>query len=73
MPLKYGAGIKQAVTIFGSIHGALFVLFCLALLWVWVADKWKFSKVVIAFVAANFPFGAFWFENRLKKEEAGAS
>lgn len=69
MPLKYVFQIKQAVTVVGTIHGALFVAFCLALLAVWRSEKWSFTKVFTAFVAANLPFGAFWFESRLKQEE----
>lgn len=72
MPLKYIAGLPQAVKIFGTIHGALFVLLCLVLLNVWIKAKWPLGKVVLAFIAANIPFGAFWFEARLKKEEATA-
>ncbi|HLO97747.1 MAG TPA: DUF3817 domain-containing protein [Fimbriimonas sp.] len=69
MPLKYLANMPMAVKIVGTAHGALFVALVLALLNVWRADKWPIGKVFVAFVAANIPFGAFWFESKLKKEE----
>ncbi len=68
MPLKYLADMPMAVKVVGSIHGALFLVFLVALLRVWVADKWPFGKVVIGFIAGNLPFGAFWFERRLRDE-----
>lgn len=68
MPLKYLANMPQAVKIVGMIHGVLFLVFVLALLNVWIKDKWPFSKALIGFIAGNFPFGAFWFEHRLRKE-----
>ena len=40
MPLKYWAGLPLAVKIVGSIHGALFVVFCAALLRALVAARW---------------------------------
>lgn len=70
MPLKYMANIPMAVKIIGTIHGVLFVAFVLTLINVWRIEKWKFTKVLTAFIAANIPFGAFWFEKQLKKEEA---
>lgn len=68
MPLKYLANMPQAVKVVGMIHGVLFLVFLLALLFVSVKDKWPLSKALIGFVAGNLPFGAFWFEHRLRKE-----
>ena len=69
VPLKYFGGQPHAVQIPGSIHGGLFILFALSLLAVWRTDRWSFGKVVTAFIASNIPFGAFWFEMRLRKSE----
>jgi integral membrane protein len=69
MPLKYMAGIPEAVKIIGWIHGLLFVLFMAAVLYVYLTRKWPFKKLVFAFVAAFLPFGTFVFDAQLKKEE----
>jgi len=43
----------------------LFVLYCLALLDVWIARKWKFKTVLVALIASLIPFGTFWLEARI--------
>ncbi len=69
MPLKYGLGRPEAVTVLGRAHGLLFVLFLLALGRLAVDGTWKPSQLSRAFVASFVPFGAFWLEWRLRKEE----
>jgi len=64
MPLKYAFGQPMAVTIIGTAHGALFVLFVLGLTWVHFSQKWPLFKTLTGFLAANIPFGTFWFERR---------
>ena len=70
MPLKYFAGFPMAVTIVGSIHGALFVAFMvLAFL---VREKynkslgWGFK----AFIASIVPFGTFYMDKQWRRESA---
>lgn len=41
MPLKYFAGLPLAVKIVGSLHGALFFLFCATLLQALVVARWS--------------------------------
>ena len=69
MPLKYFAGIPIAVTIVGSIHGALFVAFMVLAYVV----KEQFNKSlgwgVNAFLASIIPFGTFYMDRQWKKEE----
>lgn len=72
MPLKYLANMPQAVKVVGMIHGVLFLVFLLALLFVSIKDKWPIGKTLLGFVAGNLPFGAFWFEHRLRKESESA-
>lgn len=59
MPLKYYAGMPLAVSIAGSVHGALF----LALVAMFVAATWKVPiprRLAAAGIAgAVFPFGPF--------------
>ena len=67
MPLKYGAGIPWPVKYVGWLHGVLFVAYGASLLWVWVSEKWSFTKVVLAFVVSLVPFGTFWFDKKYLK------
>jgi integral membrane protein len=65
MPLKYVAGMPEAVRIAGSAHGLLFVLYVLYLLIVKFELGWTYGKASAAFVASIIPFGTFWAEKKL--------
>ena len=69
VPLKYFASLPIAVKVSGWIHGMLFVAYLFALVDVWSTYKWKFKKVIGAFLAAILPFGTFVLEKQLRKEE----
>ena len=47
MPLKYAWGMPLAVKIAGSVHGGLFVIFCIALWRVLMHTGWPFSRTVL--------------------------
>jgi integral membrane protein len=70
MPLKYAAGIPQAVRIVGMAHGVLFVAFCVALFAVATSRDWSWRKSATAMIAAIVPLGAFWLERRLRSMPA---
>ena len=72
MPLKYLAGRPGAVRIVGWLHGALFVLFCLALLRAMLFHKWPFPRAAVIFVVALIPFGPFVFDRRIARWESGS-
>ena len=66
MPLKYWAGMPEAVKFVGWAHGVLFVAFCLLLPYtMWVA-RWSILKGAMVFIAALVPFGPFLIDGRLK-------
>ncbi|MFC5408100.1 DUF3817 domain-containing protein [Larkinella bovis] len=69
MPLKYLANLPMAVKMVGWAHGMLFLAYILALIAVTFDRRWSFSRVVVAFIASLLPFGTFWLDGRLKKEE----
>jgi integral membrane protein len=71
MPLKYAADYPGAVTIVGGLHGALFVLFVVALLAAARAHRWPLRTMAIAMVAALLPLGAFWLERQLRVGSLG--
>ena len=70
MPLKYAAGIPEAVKYVGWAHGALFVLFILALLQASAETDWSLRKMAGAFIASVVPFGTFVLDRQLKRDEA---
>lgn len=67
MPLKYFADSPTAVTLFGWIHGVLFVLYIAAVAHVTLTDGWPLKRVAGALVASVLPFGPFVFDARLKR------
>jgi integral membrane protein len=71
MPLKYLAGMPLMVKYVGWAHGVLFVLYCLALLQVWVTYRWSFLRVVWAFILSFIPLGTFWLDRQLRRQERG--
>ena len=69
MPLKYFAGLPEAVKIVGWIHGLLFILYIIALINVRFSLRWSFMRMLVAFIASLIPFGTFLMDARLRKEE----
>ncbi|WP_426756012.1 DUF3817 domain-containing protein [Myxococcus sp. Y35] len=73
MPLKYAAGMPQAVKFTGWVHGLLFVLYLFALMEVAIAHRWSILRVLGAIFASLLPFGTFVFEARLRRETSEAA
>src|SRR5687767_4167764 len=69
MPLKYFAGLPVAVKIVGSVHGALFLLFCVALVQAMSAARWSMLRAGVVFASSLIPFGTFVIDGRLKRED----
>ncbi|HIW35034.1 MAG TPA: MFS transporter [Candidatus Paenibacillus intestinavium] len=70
MPLKYIWGIDQAVTIMGSIHGGIFIVYLLAILLTVIRVQWSLLWPAAAMVAAFIPFANFILEWKLKQAQA---
>jgi integral membrane protein len=69
MPLKYLAGVPQAVKVVGMAHGVLFMLYLPALLEAALAQRWSLGRAAAAFGASLVPFGTFVFDAKLRREE----
>ncbi len=64
MPLKYFAGMPEAVKYVGWAHGVLFMLFVgLAFLYM-IKHKQPLRWFILAFLAAFLPLGPFIWERR---------
>ena len=72
MPLKYFAGLPEAVKVAGWTHGVLFIVFCCALLDAKQQARWSFWQTGTVLVAALLPFGPFVIDRRLRKEDKAA-
>jgi len=69
MPLKYFFDMPEAVSVVGSIHGFLFVSYCLMIVYMTFIVKWPFIYSVIAVIVAFIPFGNILFDRKLQKME----
>jgi integral membrane protein len=68
MPMKYIAGIPQAVSIVGMAHGVLFVAYLLMIHICRVAFGWSLLAAALGAVASVVPFGPWVYERWLKKK-----
>ncbi|MBA3846052.1 MAG: DUF3817 domain-containing protein [Planctomycetes bacterium] len=66
MPLKYVWDMPLAVRIVGSVHGALFIAFCLGAVIVAAHRRWPVVRPLLLIVAAIVPFGPFVMDRRLR-------
>lgn len=69
MPLKYWADMPMAVTVVGSLHGLLFVLYLLSLAEVTIKRRWSILKVLAGLLASVLPLGPFILDAKLVKQE----
>ena len=70
MPLKYLNDMPSAVTVVGTIHGFLFILYMLALGQTMIQLKHSLGWAAKVVIAAIFPFGPFFIEPALRREQA---
>lgn len=59
----------ELIKIPGMVHGALFVLFVIALIDAHITYKWPIKKSLIAFFASIIPLGNFWADVKLFRDK----
>ncbi|MDP5121474.1 MAG: DUF3817 domain-containing protein [Spirosomaceae bacterium] len=59
MYLKYEMDMPKPNYIVGSVHGGLFIAYCILLAILFFRDKWKFSEGFFGFAASLIPLGTF--------------
>jgi integral membrane protein len=69
MPLKYFAGFPVMVTIFGSVHGILFVAYFILLREAKVEYNKDWNWALKAAIASLLPFGTLYMDRQWKREE----
>lgn len=67
MPLKYYAGISMAVFVVGSIHGILFVLYLVYLLFGKFALPLPLGFTLLGILASIIPFAPFFVDKKLQQ------
>ncbi len=67
MPLKYVLEMPQPNKIFGMLHGVLFILYVVGVIYLTFTQKWSLKKSVLALLASIIPFGTFWADAKLFK------
>lgn len=70
VPLKYYAGIPEAVKIIGPLHGVLFLSFIVLLFSHSAKNELSLVKTMIGFIASLIPFGTFIFKAKILKAES---
>lgn len=65
MPMKYLAGMPEAVKMAGMAHGVLFVLYMFMLITVALEYGWKLRFVLIIFGASLVPFLTFYVDKAM--------
>lgn len=67
MPLKYIFGLPQANMVIGMLHGLLFILYVLAVIQAKFVLNWSLKNTFLALIASIIPFGTFWADKKLFK------
>ena len=68
VPLKRMMDMPEAVTVIGPIHGGLFILFNLILIWAVIKHGLKIKHAIIGFIASLLPFGSYVFKAKILKQ-----
>ncbi|WP_163971442.1 DUF3817 domain-containing protein [Oceanobacillus halotolerans] len=67
MPLKYIWNLPEVVSVVGALHGGIFTIYCVAIIYATIFVKWPFRFTIGGFLVAFIPFGNFVLDSRLKK------
>ena len=70
MPLKHAFGMPQAVRIVGMAHGALFLIFVVALFRAATEHAWPIARSAKNMLFAVLPFGFIGIERALREDMA---
>ncbi|WP_204163368.1 DUF3817 domain-containing protein [Nocardioides gilvus] len=57
-----------AVSVFGMVHGVVFITYCLTNGLLWVDQKWKFGQLVLGVLCAIPPFLTLWFDHHAERK-----
>lgn len=72
MPLKYFWDLPLAVRVVGSLHGALFIFLCVALVLAIFRARLPVSRAALVLGASFVPFVPFFLDRRVREWRAAA-
>ncbi|WP_078544853.1 DUF3817 domain-containing protein [Litchfieldia alkalitelluris] len=72
MPLKYMAGLPEAVTVVGSLHGLFFLMYLVTIAYVTFKIRWSLLWVTSSIAVAFIPFGNLILDAKLRKSRFNA-
>lgn len=67
MPLKYIAGIPEAVSVVGALHGFFFILYLGFIAYTTIKVRWAFKWIFGSVLVAFIPFGNLVLDSRIRK------
>ena len=68
MALKYVTKTTDvAVSIFGLVHGVVFLSYVAVTLAIWVDQRWSLRNAALALLAGIPPFATLWIEHRVER------
>ena len=68
MFLKYVTETTEVgVSVFGMVHGVVFIAYCLTAVFVTVNQRWSLGTAVLALASAVPPFMTVWFDRRAER------
>jgi integral membrane protein len=71
MFLKYVTETTElAVSVFGMLHGVVFIAYCLVTLLVGIDQRWSRGRVLLGLVSAVPPFLTVWFDRYAERRGA---
>ncbi|MEH0153206.1 DUF3817 domain-containing protein [Limibacter armeniacum] len=68
MPLKYMAEMPAPNKVVGMVHGVLFVGYIALVTLAYMEYKWNFKKYTLAVLMSVVPFGTFWADKKLFRD-----
>ena len=66
MPLKYAWGMPLAVTVFGMLHGVLFLVLVWLLVHAHIGRGWPWQRQLLIFAAALVPVWPFLLDRHMR-------
>ena len=69
MPLKYFAGMPEAVRFVGTVHGVLFLMFIYTSIVLGRQLRWPARRILSSWIIASIPLGPVLFERQLFKTD----
>ena len=69
MPMKYKFDQPEIVSLWGRVHGGLFVALILMILWLLIGEQVSKRNAILTAILSSVPFGCIVAEILLKKEQ----